>query len=407
MLSKAVSAIVRVSGALMSVILTLIVSRSYSVDTAANFFYFFNVSVILSVFILFGINTYIVREVSKFNDKDSIPKGVVGEIRFAYLLAVLLTFILFFGGFVYIRVQESLIDLSELLYILLISMSLCVLNISSSIHQGRQRLNQATIYLNLLPSFLFVIFFGGGLVFSIILNPLKLLSITYLFSCVVSIFSVRRDVFFDFKIKKIEMKKVKSFYLTQVVQLGLLSFIPVICKSYYNSNDIGNFYVAIRVTAVLSLFFVVLNFIIMPRISSIYHNSGLDALGLYCKKITRLTIFVSLPVFFLILFFSDNISLMFGSEYVGSSNIVLILAFGFMSAVLFGQVGSILNMTGLEGDFSKINILSLIVSLSLTYIVCEAGLPIYYPAIVYAFVMFIQNLLGFLVIKRKLGFYTL
>lgn len=81
--------------------------------------------------------------------------------------------------------------------------------------------------------------------------------------------------------------------------------------------------------------------------------------------------FFALPAFFLILTYSNEILGLFGEQYGEATNILIILSLAQLFNVLFGQSGLALNMSGKEKITRNIIIFSSLISLPISYILCE------------------------------------
>jgi O-antigen/teichoic acid export membrane protein len=129
-----------------------------------------------------------------------------------------------------------------------------------------------------------------------------------------------------------------------ILLLGLLS----------TNEQVGIYRVAQQAASLAAFTLSVVNIVIAPQITRLYHIGDMGRLQRMVTWSARVILAASLPVVAaLTVFGSHLLRLTFGEEYVGGAVSLAILCMGQLVNAAMGSVGLLLNMTGHERDTAK------------------------------------------------------
>ena len=333
--------------------------------------------------VIAGLPNLLIREIANFHleKKWGLIKGVISwSFFYVFFSSIIIVSIIFLiEKFELIPLSLSPLLLTALLLIPLKSM----LSLQSAIFNGFRRPALAQLPVKIvLPTFkLFVLTIY--ILFNLDLSASELLIIS-----IYSSFSAFFIVILFFRKHVISYsKKYSSQYLSKKWCVSLLPFTFITLIGTLNSEvasvllgfissheSVAYFKVALQGVALIGLGFSSVNAVIMPDIARLYKEGNLKATQDLLTKSVRLSVFVSLPVIFVLTLFGKPLILfLFGSDYLLAYPVLIILCIGRLINVLMGSVGLVLNMTGNEKSVLKVLILTLILNMLLLLIF----IPIY------------------------------
>ena len=183
---------------------------------------------------------------------------------------------------------------------------------------------------------------------------------------------------------------------TDVIMLGMM----------VDEEQVGIYNIAYKIGSVGFLVIVSVSTVITPRMAELYGKGDLAELKKLTHQATRLIAVLSIPLVFVLLFFSEYILSFFGKEVVSGDTTLIIVALGVLFSAIVGNVDQLLNMTNHQIILRNITIAIFTLNVILNFIL----IPIYgingaaFASLVSNIVI---NLLCVYYIKKKLGFYTL
>jgi len=170
--------------------------------------------------------------------------------------------------------------------------------------------------------------------------------------------------------------------------------------------DVSIFSVAQRTAMLINFLLVAANTVCAPRFAQAYRAGGSKEL----RKITRMaSIFMlaaGLPLFLILLIFSDSLLSLFGADFKQGALVLRVLAFGQFVNLATGSVAFVLMMTGHESIVRN----NLFISACIGLVAGLMLIPFYGilgAAISTTLAISLQNLLGVVSVKRLHGFNTL
>ena len=186
-----------------------------------------------------------------------------------------------------------------------------------------------------------------------------------------------------------------SFQFVDVTLLGILS----------SSYNVGIYTILLKISSLTSLVLLGVNSISGPIISKLYNSNKIGELDYYIKLIVRISSFISLPILFIIILFSNYILSNFGDNLLLYKNALYILCLAQFINVLSGSVGLIMQMTGNEKIFRNIILFSILINIILSFIF----IPKYQVlGAVYSssISLILWNFLSVIYVKKKINIYS-
>lgn len=199
------------------------------------------------------------------------------------------------------------------------------------------------------------------------------------------------------------LKASSNFWIASLMTLTTTWSGVLIVGVLLPSADVAAINAAQRTAQLISFALLVVNIVAAPRYAKLFANGDIDDIRHLSQLTSRLLIcFVILPVI-AVIYYSNNIMSVFGSDYRGSGVLLSILALGQFINVATGSVGYILNMCGFEKDFRNCTVFSgLITIVSVTWLTLQYG--VLGAAIGTTLGLSVQNLLATYFVKKRLGF---
>jgi O-antigen/teichoic acid export membrane protein len=123
---------------------------------------------------------------------------------------------------------------------------------------------------------------------------------------------------------------------------------------FMKASDVGIYNAACVVALQLIIFLSAFIAIFSPIASDLYNRKSHKELEKLFKIVTRWIFSLTLPLFIIVLIFSEYIMSIFGSSFVVGSSVLVILGFAQLINAATGPVGILLHMTGKQDiDFAN------------------------------------------------------
>lgn len=113
-----------------------------------------------------------------------------------------------------------------------------------------------------------------------------------------------------------------------------------------DTTHAGIYAAAARVSSLVTTSLLLVNMILTPYISELFHNHRIDDLQHLVTFGTRIAGVVAVPVFIILYIFGDSILWLFGKAFIDGHLALIILGLGAMFNVFSGSVGYLMSMTG-------------------------------------------------------------
>lgn len=172
------------------------------------------------------------------------------------------------------------------------------------------------------------------------------------------------------------------------------------------SKEVGIYVVAARLSLLTSIFLHVTSSVISPRIATLFDKKSYKQLESLIQKVTTVLFFISILPLIVFALYGKPILSIWGSEFVDSYWVLLILSIGQFVNVTTGATGLTLSLCGEERIYGLISVVFAILNLVLNYL-----LIIRYGAVgaatATAITIISLNLVQLLLVKRKIGILTI
>ena len=400
--------LVKVVGAVMTIALSIYITRvigkgAYGLISLGN-----QVLNYALLFILAGYNQITTRELSKIRE-DKSKVAFYASMLHRYILSrsAMMLLILFIAAYPLFTI---LFDSSSfVLPFIILALGLVpqtVSRIFSSVLLGMKKVWQANLTEQTLTSALLLIFL-------LALNLLGVsLDIYHVVSCFVLARFVMYIIFFFYLKTGLNLNvSLSNHGLERITKqsgfnskISRRSFLLIALTSYsYNTInslvlgftstpvDVGVFNILMKVATPIAFILIAFQRSSMPRIAKKYAEGDTEYLKQAFLKIGLLAGILGLLFFLLVLFFGQNILLLWNIEEYVVYQSLIILAFGFLINAATSVAGPILAMTGQEGIHSVINVVSVVLQITLSFVL-TLNFGIIGAATSFTFIMLFSNL---------------
>lgn len=193
---------------------------------------------------------------------------------------------------------------------------------------------------------------------------------------------------------------VSATSLTAVLALQLDQFLVA---TVLNTTQVGLYAAAVQTAAVFPVVLSALDLPLGPRVANAHARGDLESAGAVYRSLARWGILLLAPVTAVLLAAPKLVlSVLFGPEYQSASEVVIILALGFVVNGAAGGIALVLFMIGQQRVWLRLSLLGIPVNAALTLIGAKyfglAG-----AAFAPAFTMAAQNVLGVVALKHSAG----
>ena len=257
-----------------------------------------------------------------------------------------------------------------------------------------------------LPYLIFIIFLGFILFFD--LNEYYIIK-GYL--CSITIVAISLLLFFPFKVLKSKTEfSYKRLFSISFPMMFSATFIFVsewtdifMLGAMVSKAEVGVYNAAFKLATIAIVVINAVNTVLGPKIAELYGKNELLEIRKLIYKSTRLITIVTLPI--IIISFRIEFLSFFGKEFIRGSGVLIIVSIGLLFNAISGSVAQLLNMTNHQKELRNITIITVIINMTLNFIL----IPIY--GIIGAAVASLisnmgLNIICILYIKKKFGFYT-
>ena len=330
--------ILRGLGSGISVIFTILVSRYLETSSAAHFFFLFNISTIAAVCFRWGLDEVIVRRVAAApeNEIDDIANGVIGLAHRRILIWGILA-ILAMAVSVNSLDQELLhgIGLFEGYVVIFSAVMIALVACAARIKQGLGYTNFATFLLNIAVPLFSLITMLGFLFSSITIDSNKLILIYAVISGICYLFVVFRHYGNPVKIlirvrKHVLNNTRKDVYAANklgvvvLAQQALIWTALLIIPLMYGSEQYKGFVVAQKLSMLISLLMLAVNFTFSSRFASLHAAGELVELRRIVSYSAGAILVASIGVFFIV-FIAKDFILQYAKIDTEMTNVLMIL----------------------------------------------------------------------------------
>jgi O-antigen/teichoic acid export membrane protein len=417
---SSISLVLKLSAMLFSYLAMLFITNHYG---AAEWGLFTLCFTILSIVILlpkFGFDNAIVRIITELNTSNSkaeiatvLKKVFIISIAISLIVIVLLN--MFSETLVYKVLKEPKMEpyITLITYILLPTVLLVIISATF------QALKKTMLFMLFQTALINIAFLVLLIVFYFIEIKIKIFEV-YLYATLAALF-IGSIVFFRVlnknnnkgsisSQKKYTYSKIASISFPMMLSSSfalLMGWSDILMLSYYKTTvDVGIYNSSLRLAALSGITLIAVNAIAAPKFVEFYSKKNMSGLKDTVQKSTKMIFFMSAPILLILIIFSKQILSFFGDEFiVGYLALIYLCASRFVNAIS-GSVGYIMQMTDQQRTYQNIIIIAFLINLMLNFLLIPKH-GFNGAAIASSIAMVFWNITLVIIIKRKLGFWTI
>lgn len=398
----------KILGAVSLFLIHIIISQYYGAKILGIFNLIFALLLIATIFSRLGLDLYVVRMISSF-ENDNLKKSLfIKEVFKILLISSFIVSILFYAfslqinEYIFKSIDASSYVLGFISLIIPFSFFLLTIEIFRAFHDVKiYSFFKSLSYNILLLVFIVLSIYSNLNISPIYLMYISILIITILLGIVFLKFIKSHEI--DLKaIGKYENKIIKYSYpmfFTSSI-LFLMGYIDSFMISYYiDEQQVGIYTACIKISFLITFILQSVNAYIAPKLAQAYTKKNNQIKKIY-KNTILITALSSFPIFIVLYSFPEFFLGLFGEEFQFATTTLRIVIIGYLISALLGPVGYVLNMTDNQNIFMRILLISLIVNLFLNFIL----IPLYGingAAIATLTSMFLWNIISFFMLKLK------
>lgn len=376
---------------------------------------------LLSIAILipkFGFDNAVVRIVTELNITNNkaeiatvLKKVFIISITISLIIIVLLN--VFSEALVYKVLKEPKMKpyIALITYILLPTVLLVIISATF------QALKKTILFMLFQTALINIVFLLLLIVFYFIEIKIKIFEV-YLYATLGALF-IGSIIFFKVlnKMKegnigsqKYTYSKIASISFPMMLSSSfalLMGWSDILMLSYYKTTvDVGIYNSSLRLAALSGITLIAVNAIATPKFVEFYSKKDMSGLKNTVQKSTKIIFFISTPFLLILVVFSRQILNFFGEEFVVGYLVLIYLCLARFINAISGSVGYIMQMTNQQRTYQNIIIIAFLINLMLNFLL----IPKYGfngAAIASSIAMVFWNITLVIIIKRKLGFWTI
>jgi len=242
--------------------------------------------------------------------------------------------------------------------------------------------------------------FKGYLYAEIISAIVILIGFSYFLSHIIS-----KHYYFKISLDWLD-KKVMIYAGTFFILGFLAKFSNLLDKwliqEYMSIKNLGIYYMTFAFIEFLPFVLKSINKIFAPIISEIWEQKKLDELHELYRFFTKWTVLLSYPLLFFIIFFCDDLLLLFGSDFINGRFTLIILSMAHFFSISLGSVRTILQMTDHHIQVFQITLLKSVLVILLLFILVPK-FQMEGAAFALAIGIIINNILNYMILYKKLA----
>ncbi len=381
-----------------------------------SYVYIFNLLALLVNICILGVDTLLVKKVPVYDTAKRYSE-LKGIIYFSIAFSI-------FGSIVIAGISTKLIGLVSNIekeistnWFLICFLSLIILSLlllTQAILQGLRKLTLSQIGEKIFKPLLLLTIIAIYILLKERITLAKLIWLNIIVlgvTLVIAVIFLKGAIAFD--LRKIKPKydfinwtnSTMSFFFMSVLYI-LNSRVDIFLLGLFRGNDeVGIYNIVLKISEVLSLVLVIINYVLAPFITKLFENGELIKLQQLITRSAQAILLFSLPLLIIIILFSKNILVFFGVDFLNGQEALFILCVGQLFNILCGSVGLLLLMTGNQ----KYSITSLIVGVCVNIVLNIVLTPMYGmvgTAIATAASLSIWNCITYFFVRKKLKIHT-
>ncbi len=363
--------IFKVLGASSLFLIYIMIPKYYGVEFFGIFNLTFALIMVGTVISRVGLDTYVIRIIPTLESskKVSLFLKAILKILFVSSLSVTLL-ILFFSDTIDHYLFKS-VDANLYIRILaLMILPYTLFNVLVEVFRGLEEIKIYSFFRNLSQNGLIALLLATSIFFSLKYHPIYILFtaialITISLIVVLYKFLKKRNISIleEGQYNEKILKHSYPMFLTASIMF-IMGYVDSFMISYYlNEYQVGIYSACISLSMIITFIPIAIGGYVSPKISQAYANNNKQKVKDIFKDSLKLIAITTVPIFLIIVYFSDFFLGLFGTEFTVATSTLFIVSIGFLSESLCGPVGFILNMTDNQHLFMKILLISLLINI--------------------------------------------
>lgn len=360
MAGGAISILVRAFTAAVVFLVNVVVARMLGVEAAGLYFLALTVITIAAAFSRLGLESAMTRLVSEL-DHNGDWSSINAIYRFAVLAVASVASIMSIGVVsgadwisIHVFAEQALGPVLKIMGFSILPVSLYMLH--SNCFQGLKDIPRFLLFQNLGVSCAFLLGVGLVVLTKNVVNTELVTAQIFLGSSVAVLVMalaswkfLPKTNFFDghYNYRKVMHIAWPLLGITGI-NLTTLWMGQLTLGMWRSSEDVALFNIAARTSMLLLIVLMAVNSIAFPKFAAMYSQGDYVAIKRLAIWSTRIMLAVCIPMFALVLLFSEEIMSLFGPGFVAASPALIVLAAGQFVNVATGSVSGLLMMTGHE-----------------------------------------------------------
>ena len=395
-----------------------VISNYYSLQELGAVTFFTTFFVFAATFSLMGFEISILKLIPQVKIENNTKSAYIQIYKIAKLLLISSLFIMVL---LYISSDfiVSKLNIDHLMNVFLLSLPFLLFKTYEVFFResirGLENIKQYS-FVTILPNTIFLFLLLLFLTLPQVANTaVYLFFASILFTAVYSGFFIYKNIkkYFHDTSQELFNINFKSSLLLSLPMLftGLLQNLSAnvdifMLTSLDSLETVGIYSIIIKIAMLVSLPLMIINSVIAPKISSLYHANHKDALKRLVQMTSLTTFLFSLLIALFIYLFDYLLAFFFPAQILHSLNSLYLLILAQLFNSFTGSIGYFLSMTGKQKVFMYIILFSTVLNIVGNYYL----IPMYSldGAVIASFISILTwNLLAFLYVKHKFGFYTI
>ena len=420
---SSISFLLRVVGMLFGYLAMFFTTNIYGSDAWGIHALCFTILGLLTLIPKFGFENSLIRIVTELNlsAKSEIVSVFKKAIVISVSLALIVTLTTYFSShYVISNFSEKHQILPFIKTICIVIIPSTILAVISAYFQALKKIAKHILFhttaINIIFFVLLLCFYFFNIELAVFETYVMAIFITFLIALYYFFYSLKSKNKSDIENEErtlLTRYNYKSITKTSFPMLLSISFAllmgwsDVIILSIYNTaSDLGIYDTTLKLSALSGIFLISVNSIAAPKFVEFYSKSNINGLKETVQKSTKLIFITTTPVLVILVLFSKTILGFFGDEFVlGYFALTVLCVSRFINAIS-GSVGYIMQMTDHQTLYQNVIITAFFLNVILNFILIPQY-GINGAAIASSIAMTFWNITLVVIIKRKLGFWTM
>ncbi|TWX72950.1 oligosaccharide flippase family protein [Colwellia sp. C1TZA3] len=366
----------KISGAIATMYLYIMLSQSLGAAAIGQFYLAQSLITFATLVGLLGLGNAVIKysswlyEKNDFTLLNTLRRKALGITFICSLISTFLIYFLASNISVYFFKNPNLTVIIQWMSISIIPFN--IIAVFVSLFKGVQKPIYATIFESLmLPTILLVFIFIFKSIVTVEFVAM-LYSAAIILSCICIIIVWNRTLPKSKK-QNNELDDIKILSTSlPLFWVAIMTFIMGFCDIimlgiWHDDFVVGIYATVVKVASVSTMFLVIANTLVSPKIAVFYKSGNWQSLRLLIKYSTYLMTLIALVFLLLFGFYGAFILSFFGGEFLKGATSLMIYSIGQFFVLATGPVAVVLMMTGKEKFHRNTVFLSLLLNISLNY----------------------------------------